>query len=62
MIEYVSDCVDCGKPCIGGACSHYRVKLLICDKCNDEVDKLWVVDDEQVCEHCLKEMFETIED
>ena len=62
MIEYVSDCVDCGKPCLGNACPHFSVKLLVCDKCNDEVDKLWIVDDEQVCEHCLKEMFETIED
>ena len=62
MIEYVSDCVDCGKPCLGNDCPHFSVKLLVCDKCNDEVDKLWIVDDEQVCEHCLKEMFETIED
>lgn len=61
MIEYVSDCVDCGKPCLGEGCSHYKVTILVCDHCHDEVDRLWIVDDEQVCEHCLKNMFETIE-
>lgn len=56
MIEYEDRCCSCavpGYPCIGNACSlrHYRV--FVCDECGEEVDKLWWVDGQQLCECCV---------
>lgn len=62
MITYESDCVGCALHCLGNGCSHYNeVKVLICDHCGDEADRLYQVDDKQVCEYCLTQMFEVIE-
>lgn len=63
MIVYENECCGCavpGYPCIGKSCSRLRVPRLYCDRCECEEDKLYDVDGEQVCEDCLREMFDTI--
>lgn len=60
MKKKISNCVDCGLPCLHEACPHYSVTVLICDGCGDEVDELYDVDGEQLCESCLKERFEKV--
>ena len=55
-------CVGCGLPCTT-RCEYYGKKsaILVCDHCGCEPDELYKVDGEEVCEDCLKEMFERIE-
>lgn len=63
MIIYENECCGCaapGYPCIGEDCSLLRVPHLYCDRCRCEVDELYNVDGEQVCDDCLHEMFEMI--
>lgn len=65
MIKYENDCVGCrdsGMPCRGISCRNRSVKRLYCDKCSEESDKLYIYDDEQLCEDCLLGMFEVIEE
>jgi len=59
MIKYENQCVDCGLPCLGSRCSHRNVLVYYCDVCGDEIDidDVYEVDDEDLCEDCLKEMF-----
>lgn len=61
MIKSESDCLDCGLPCKYELCPHYRVRRLYCDKCKDEVDKLYKYDEEELCEDCLIKEFEVVE-
>lgn len=57
MVRTESGCVDCGLPCLGIACPNYRVVVLECDRCHSEVDELYEVDGEDLCEYCLKDEF-----
>ena len=57
MVKVESGCVDCGLPCWGTSCSYYKVLVLVCDRCHDEVDELYEVDGEDLCEDCLKKEF-----
>lgn len=57
MVKYESGCVSCGLPCLGSACPHNRVTVLVCDRCHDEVDELYEVGSEDLCEDCLKKEF-----
>jgi hypothetical protein len=61
MIKSESDCLDCGLPCKYELCPHYRIKRLYCDKCKDEVDKLYKYGEEELCEDCLVKEFEVVE-
>lgn len=66
MIDYENHCCDCaspGYPCKGDSCPNRNVRVLKCDRCGQEVDKLYLVDmfGEELCEECLLEGFETIE-
>ena len=61
MIKSESDCLDCGLPCKYELCPHYRVRRLYCDKCKDEVDKLYKYGEEELCEDCLIKEFEVVE-
>lgn len=58
MISERSDCVSCGLPCTS-RCAYYGSysTILTCDSCEDEVDDLYEVDGEQLCEECAKEKF-----
>ncbi len=57
MVKVESGCVDCGLPCLRTACPNYKVLVLVCDRCHDEVDELYEVDGEDLCEDCLKNEF-----
>lgn len=62
MVRYKSDCVDCGLPCIGSACQHYRVRVLECDQCHDEVEKLYVgVSGRELCADCALNEMDVVE-
>ena len=50
-------CVNCGLPCLGGTCSNRNVEVYYCDECDDEITEVYEVDDEELCEDCLKKMF-----
>ena len=46
-----------GYPCRGEHCSRRRVKVHYCDRCGEDLDAIYAVDGEEICEECLKEMF-----
>ena len=47
--------------CMGSACPNRNVKHLYCDKCGDDVEKLYKYDGQEICEECLLKEFEVIE-
>jgi formylmethanofuran dehydrogenase subunit E len=59
MVIKENHCVNCGLPCLGPSCPNRNVEVYYCDKCNEELphDKIYDVDDEELCEECLKEKF-----
>ena len=62
MVQYENHCCECaapGYPCSGSACPLRKVPVYYCDKCGEELDDedIYEVDDEELCEECLKEMF-----
>ena len=63
MITYEDECVryttELG--CLGSACQNRNVKHLYCDKCKDDVEKLYKYDGQEICEDCLLKEFEVIE-
>jgi hypothetical protein len=50
-------CATDGYPCLGSACPRTHVEVYYCDKCGDELEEIYDVDDEELCEYCLKEKF-----
>ena len=63
MITYEDECVGCPTEmgCMGSTCPNRNVKHLYCDKCKDDVEKLYKYDGEEICEECLLKEFEVIE-
>ena len=60
MIKYENHCCDCateGYPCLGRACHRYCVEVHYCDRCGDELDDIYEVEGEELCEECLKQQF-----
>lgn len=60
MVWYENECCDCASPmypCRGESCSFRRVPHYYCDKCKENVEELYEVDGEELCEDCLKDMF-----
>ena len=60
MTKIENHCCDCatpGYPCIGNACHLRKVVVHYCDRCGEELDDIYDVDDEELCEECLKENF-----
>ena len=60
MIRIENHCCDCavpGYPCRGSACPLTHVKVHYCDHCDVEMDEIFDVDGEELCEECLKDMF-----
>ena len=56
-----NDCVGCegAFDCHGLGCELTHVKHYYCDGCGDEIsgEEHYVVDNEDLCEYCLKERF-----
>ena len=63
MTKYRNECVGCPPEmgCLGNSCPNRNIPYLVCDKCGYEAGKLYKVDDKEVCEDCLLDMFERIE-
>ena len=64
MIKYEDECCGCATesyPCLGSACSNRNVPHFYCDKCGEDVEELYKVDGEELCEECLKDNFEKVE-
>lgn len=57
MKRIENHCVCCGLPCLGSSCPNRNVPVHYCDKCKEELDDIYEVDGEELCEECLKEMF-----
>lgn len=65
MVRYENDCIGCneqGLPCWGSRCVLRNVKHLYCDRCESDVDKLYLYDDMEVCEDCLLAIVPSIPD
>lgn len=65
MIKVTNECCDCAVPaypCLGEDCPNRHVKHYICDECKDEVDELYKVDGLQLCEECLLDRFERVDE
>ena len=52
-------CVGCpaGMGCYGSSCSMRNVEVYYCDKCGAELYEIYRVDDLELCENCLLNMF-----
>lgn len=62
MIRIENQCVGCPPEmgCLGSTCPYQNVEVHYCDHCDVELyedEDIYVVDDAELCEHCLKEMF-----
>ena len=60
MVKIINECCNCatpGYPCRGDACPLTRVEVHYCDVCGGELDDIYDVDGEELCEYHLKEMF-----
>ena len=60
MLRIENDCCDCATPsypCQGALCPRRRVEVYYCDSCGSELDDIYDVDGEELCEDCLKEKF-----
>ena len=60
MIKVENHCIGCAVdayPCMGDACPRRNVEVRYCDKCGAEIDEVFEVDGEELCEDCLKDMF-----
>ena len=65
MVRRESHCVGCavpGYPCLGSSCPNLKVEVHYCDHCDEEIEEIFVVDGEELCEECLKNMFRKTED
>lgn len=65
MIKYENHCCDCAVPaypCLGSYCPLRKVEVHYCDKCGEEITgDIYEVDDEELCEECLKERFKKVQ-
>ena len=63
MVKCENECVGCPKEmgCLGNSCRYKNVKHFYCDKCGEDVEELYKVDGEELCEDCLKNNFEKVE-
>lgn len=49
-------CTDLGLHCIGSTCPNRNVTRWFCDKCDEELDDVYLYDGMELCEDCLKDM------
>ena len=63
MIKYENECVGCSSElgCMENACPNRNVPHLYCDKCGDDVERLYEYNGEELCVECLLDKFNVIE-
>lgn len=65
---YISECVDCGLPCLGNSCPYYKVAHFYCDTCgaSSEDTDMYNFSNEDICNDCyekkVKEILQDIEE
>ena len=61
MVKIENHCCDCATPsypCRGNLCPLRKVRVHYCDKCGEEIDDdIYDVDDQELCEDCVLDMF-----
>lgn len=60
MIQIENHCIGCAVPsypCMGKYCPRRNVEVHYCDRCEEELEEIFLVDGEELCEECLKEKF-----
>ena len=59
MIRYENECVGCPPEmgCLGDGCPNRRVPRYYCDKCGEEIDSYFDIDNEMVCDDCAHDIF-----
>lgn len=60
MVRLENHCCDCATPaypCRGALCPLTSVEVHYCDRCDEELDDIYDVEGEELCEDCLKDMF-----
>ena len=65
MVIIESECVGCPVNdigCIHEACPYYAVKRYYCDECKSEVDVLYKFDNDELCQDCVLEQLERVDD
>ena len=61
-VEKASKCVDCGRPCIKGACPYFKQTVFVCDECGEETNILYKdMNGQQFCEECALAQVKKIE-
>lgn len=61
MVKVVDECVHCGLPCLGDACSNRNIRVHVCDRCEEYIDTDQIYKDEdyeELCKECLLELHE----
>lgn len=65
MIKEEDRCCFCSVPaypCLGDSCSLRHCRVLYCDNCCNEVDKLYIgVSGKELCDFCALEELEVVE-
>lgn len=64
VVKYVDECCDCAVPaypCLGSSCPNRNVKHLYCDKCGEDVERLYEFDGKELCGYCVLKELEVIE-
>ena len=63
MVRIENHCRGCAVPaypCLGASCPYRNVEVHYCDKCGEELEDIYDVDGEELCEECLKEAFRKV--
>ena len=62
MVKHENECVGCPPEmgCLGRSCPNRNVVHLYCDKCGEDVEVLYNVDGEELCEECTLGSFSKI--
>lgn len=64
MITERNECCDCAVPaypCLGSSCPNRNVNHLYCDKCGNDVERLYEFDGKELCGDCVLKELEVIE-
>lgn len=64
MVKYEGECCGCATeayPCLGNMCPNINVKHLYCDKCGEDVGKLYEFDGKELCGGCVLKELEVVE-
>lgn len=66
MFKYEDECCGCCSaiekyPCRCSACPNLHVKHLYCDKCGEDVEKLYEFDGKKLCSGCALKELEVVE-